>query len=116
MTSLTKKNYHEYCIEIFVESEYEDKDKLKKLGAKWNATKKQWYFRYNYKNFYDNVLWVSAFEFHPDSIKIVKWDNEETIFKKVKISKEDKKIIYQETVDRWTLYNLNTHINGVCII
>jgi hypothetical protein len=115
MTSLTKKNIHLHYIEIFVESEYEDKEKLKKLNAKWNADKKRWYFRYNYKKFfYDS--WVSAFGFYPHKISIVKWNKEDKQFEKVKISSENKKIIYQETVDRWTVYQLNTHINGVCIV
>jgi hypothetical protein len=115
MTSLTKKNIHEHYIEIFVESEYKEKDKLKTLGAKWNADKKQWYFRYNYKKFfYDS--WVSAFDFYPDRISIVKWNKEKKQFEKVKISSEDKSIIYEEAVDRWKVYNLNTHIDGVCII
>jgi hypothetical protein len=115
MTSLTKKNIHEYCIEIFVESEYADKEKLKKLGAKWNTEKKQWFFRYNYKKFfYDS--WVTTFEFYPESISIVKWDKEEKQFEKVDISDENENIIYEETVDRFKVYHLNTHINGVCII
>jgi hypothetical protein len=83
MTSLTKKNIHEHYIEIFVESEYKEKDKLKTLGAKWNADKKQWYFRYNYKKFfYDS--WVSAFDFYPDRISIVKWNKEKSNLKRLK--------------------------------
>ena len=54
-------------IKIYCGVKYEDKDRAKKLGAKWDTVRKGWYFQFNINEFLKNEE-LNTFQFKPFSL------------------------------------------------
>ena len=63
-------------IRIFVGVKYEQKDEAKKCGAKWDSTKKKWYFEYKFGEF-EGSNDAHTFNYKPYDFKIAGCDCED---------------------------------------
>lgn len=107
LSEITEEETKDYCIEIYVQSDYCDKDRLKIIGAKWDTVDKQWYFRYNL-NRYNNDLWADTFEFYPDHVSIVKWNDKIKSFLPIQMTLKERVALCDEAQGRWTVYLLKS--------
>ena len=57
-------------MKIYCGVKYDDKDKAKKLDAKWDIARKGWYFQFNYDEFMNNED-LHTFQFKPFSISFI---------------------------------------------
>jgi hypothetical protein len=60
-----------YCI-----IPYARKDEAKKRGAKWDINKKQWYFQYNLKDFFENKD-LHTYDYEPIVPTIINYDSKQ---------------------------------------
>ena len=51
-------------MKIYIGVKYDDKEKVKKLGAKWDVSRKGWYFQFNINEFLNNEE-LNTFQFKP---------------------------------------------------
>jgi len=64
---MTSNIIHLYC-----GVKYEQKDEAKKLGAKWDANRKAWYFKYDLLKFKEDTFMMHTFTFKPFHIDYIK--------------------------------------------
>jgi hypothetical protein len=58
-------------LQIFVGVKYDNKDEAKKLGAKWDANLKKWYFTFDLVEFTKNETF-HTFNFKPFKMEFIK--------------------------------------------
>ena len=97
-------NFGNYNIEIYVDSNYDQKDDLKQHGAKWNSDLKLWFFRYNLQSYEDKGIFKNTYDYSPCNINIVKYDTKLKQFNDVHLSSKEKGYFLKEAIARWKIY------------
>ena len=62
-------------MKIYCGVKYDDKEKAKKLGAKWDVARKGWYFQFNINEFLNHEE-LNTFQFKPFSVCTKDHDND----------------------------------------
>lgn len=100
LSEITEEQMNDYCIEILIQIDYNDREEAKKLGAKWNPDYKQWCFRYKYGK-YQNDSSLHTFKYSPDMVSIVKWNDKIKGFLPISMTGTERVALLKEAMNRY---------------